>query len=106
MRVVLDTNLYIDQKGLVVTHEEFGVFPPWGCYRAAYMVGPDGNYTRDWYADHTCSFDTWQAPIAFNLIPEKVKVVLGKPIELVPHSELVALFGAYNTIYHILGVSV
>ncbi len=89
-REILEKRLYIDDKGIIVTHEEIGVFPPWGSYRAAYMIDGQGNYTRDWYADHTCSSDVWGASVEPSAVPERARAVLGKPVErvLLTHSNL------------------
>ncbi len=78
---VFERILHTNDNEMVVTYEEFGVIPPWGGYREAYMVDDQGNYTRDWYADHTCSSDTWGALVKPEALPEKAKAVLGKPIE-------------------------
>ncbi len=82
-REVFERNLYVDDSGRVVAYEELGVLPPWGGYLEAYMIDDQGNCTRDWYADHTCSSDTWGAPVEPEALPEKAKAVLGKPVEQV-----------------------
>lgn len=83
MKEVLEKRLHVNERGKVVAHEETGIFPPWGGYRAVYTVDKDGKLAREWYADHTCSLNAFGEPVEPSAVPEEVMAILGKPVEQV-----------------------